>query len=434
MYDVLNWQKLARLGENAPILPNLTQLTLTTPSPIKSRDQLFWIRTFLAPSLVDIRIVKPTSNKLSLLKLPMALNLLRYISSTVPDLQKLSIFIPEIQYDDKDSQMICFWEPSLSSYLGTFTSLKELASTNIVLQPDVLPTIASLRKLEVLDIQGDREPSSDGVHQYIDQKTLPLNPFPKLTSFFWRGTDGNGCIILFECRAFQNLSLLHLYFDGPPDLPEDLMDIWQCALFDVIAKACPKLSDLRIDFTELYNLRKSPKDTKSAILSMSKLPLDTVYLSWADFGDGFNLLDSFDLKSIWPLVTKLSLPHLQTNFMGLYKLSRLPKLEYLVACLYFEGDYYDDFYNAQPLGTSPLRQLNGSNYRMYYSEVAARDAAETLLKFWPNIERIYRDMSNIPEGTLDDDEDPQELIDDLEEINGEIERLRRKKDGRMDDV
>lgn len=146
---------LAGYAKDDPILPNLLRLTLTPPSLIESENQLFWIRTFLSPVLVDIRVADSPGRDVPLLRNEIALTLLKRISKLASGLHRLGIFIElEDQSDgiEESSQHIAFWEPSLPDCFATLGSLREISSVSQLLQPDLLPVIASLKHLEVLKL------------------------------------------------------------------------------------------------------------------------------------------------------------------------------------------------------------------------------------------------------------------------------------------
>ncbi|QRV83213.1 pectate lyase [Ceratobasidium sp. AG-Ba] len=92
-HEILNWRTLAGYAKGDPILPNLLRLTLTPPSWTEAGSQLFWIRIFLSPVLVDIHVVDLPGRDLPLLRNEMELALLKHIPKLASGLCRLSTFI-----------------------------------------------------------------------------------------------------------------------------------------------------------------------------------------------------------------------------------------------------------------------------------------------------------------------------------------------------
>ncbi|QRV97400.1 hypothetical protein RhiJN_25419 [Ceratobasidium sp. AG-Ba] len=425
-YEILNWRTLAGYAKGGPILPNLLRLTLTTPSWMEAGNQLFWIRTFLSPVLVDIRVVDLPGRDLPLLRNEMALALLKHISKLASGLRRLSIFIELTDQSggiEENSQHIAFWEPSLPDCFATLGSLREISSTSQLLQPDLLPTIASLKHLEVLKIRDDG--MSAGVFLPFRLVELLDNPFPVLRQLSWFGSDAEETCHVLEGLVLKNLSRLDLGFTNAPELYDHHHNYWQHQLFKLISEVCPQLTSLSIDFDNSYDLFDSAGRSTNAedmLNYMGRMPLDIVHISQACLGDDFEEVDSEALAAAWPLVTKLSLPDTTATLEGIYKLSRLPKIEVLILKPYFEG--ISEAFFERTAGVSPLHTLKASTSSVYLSEMDTDEAARALVHCWPKIEHYGLDVRP-GEDFVDEGGHEEIMMREANEINAEIQRLRR---------
>ncbi|KAG8730019.1 hypothetical protein FRC10_003204 [Ceratobasidium sp. 414] len=438
-YDVTNWKALAQYARD--ILPNLVQLTLTAPFSITGRHQLFWIRTFLSPSLLDIHVVGEPTGELPLVHPRVALSLLKHISELAPMTQRLSVYIEdedEVRLDE-DSEMIVFWEPQLQSCFKNLRSLRELTSTAAVITPEMLPIVASLAYLEVLNIQLPCD-GSMGVWKTVDPKSLPANPFPALKHFSLCGADAGEAWIVLDYSAFPNVPSLRLELDHYPT-PDELgpgttQPPWEYQLIKLIVRTCPHLTNLDINFDESdhspCNLR-SPSNGWNALLLMSKFPLQTVCISSAAFGliGDSDVVTRDELRVAWPHVTRLSMPHLEAHFNLLYGFSQLPNLQELTLRLYLECDSIDDSFFERPTGSLSLRMLRGSAC-MFLVEAEAKEAARALHHCWPNLEGVEVDPAG---GDEDYGEDHEALLaEQLDEVNREIELLQESRSDSTGDL
>ncbi|KAG8696475.1 hypothetical protein FRC09_008486, partial [Ceratobasidium sp. 395] len=252
-YKFSGWRELGQYAKVAPLLPNLVQLTLTA-YPIESQQQLMWMRTFLAPTTLEIQVVGPAVNKTPLMSIPAASNLLKHVSTVAPGLQRLSLFIQHEEYyqSEGDADVIGFWELSpLQYYLGNLTALQELTCTEAALAPEVFSIIAQLPNLRALNIYPIGRAYS--VRASLNRKCVPPNPFPALEHFSMRVARTEDIPIVLRCLAFPNLSSLRLGIGQRPDLNPTMDDqVWEYEIIELIAKSCPHLNKLRIDFDETH--------------------------------------------------------------------------------------------------------------------------------------------------------------------------------------
>ncbi|KAG9081819.1 hypothetical protein FS749_007361 [Ceratobasidium sp. UAMH 11750] len=418
-YEVKGWNVLAQYAKDDTLLPNLLHLTLTAPFPIESRHQMLWIRTFLAPSIIDVQVISwPPSNELPLVHIPTARSLLTHISKVVPTMQRLSLFIEEkrFQRPEEDADMMGFWELPLSDCFKNLPALQEITTTEAILGADVFRAVSGLAKLKVLDIWAHY--GFTGSWDELDPKSLPSNPFPALEHFSMRRTDAERVRSIFKRPVFSNLSSLRLdlcIWQTP--------EAWQCGLIELIARACPRLTTLNIAFEKVLihddpiDLLELAPDGSTALSLMSKLPLKTVHISNAALGLEPNSVRADALQLAWPLVTELSMPDLRAGFEELYEFSQLPDLQELTLGLNLEDCPNDDFFK-RPIGSLSLRTLCGSTET--YISTTPDISAKALLHCWPNLEEVVYHISADDPARRGNPDCPRSHID---EINRELQQL-----------
>ncbi|KAG8716725.1 hypothetical protein FRC08_008924 [Ceratobasidium sp. 394] len=435
-YKITNRKALAQCAKDTPFLPNLVRLTLTSLFAITGQSQLFWIRTFLSPSLLEILVVGKPIEELPLIQMSLVPSLLQHISEFAPKTQQLSLFIEHNEF----SRPRKYFEilASLRSHFKTLGSLRQLTSTDAVITPSVLPVIASLANLEVLNI--NRPYDGSDICGSVDPKSLPPNPFPALKHFSLCGADAGEAWSVLEYSIFSNLSSLRLefrHYPTPDELGHGNMTPWEYQLVDLITRTCPHLTDLHLNFDEngnsVGNLR-SPSNVGSALQLMTNLPLRVVCIASAHFGlvGDSDVVTRDELEIAWPLVTKLSMPHLEAHFKLLYEFSQLPNLQELTLRLYLEDESIDGNFFEQPTGSLSLRTLWGSG-SMFFVEAEAKLAARVLLHCWPNLECVEIDpRDNLWE--YHDEEDAGTMEQQLDEINQEIRFLRESRSNSTSDL
>ncbi|KAG9121478.1 hypothetical protein FRC07_002558 [Ceratobasidium sp. 392] len=324
-YEFAQWKKLGQYTKAEPLPPNLVQLTSVDESP--------------------------------LMHMPKALSLLKHVSTIVPQIQQLSGFIEHEDYfrPDDDDAVLGFWEPSWHSYFKNLSALRELTCTEAVLVPKAFSGGAYT------------------VWASLNRKCIPPNPFPALKHFSMRGAHAGDVCIVLDCLAFPHLSSLRIGIDVQADNHPLADGPWEYQLVELITRACPRLADLRIDFDESdqydepCNLLLPAKNGSDAIMVMSKLPLETLYICSAILGDTYEPfpIDSKycadHLMTAWPQLTRVHLPRFLGNFNCLYEFSQLPNLEELTLRLLldyhsFEEDglNYDTDLDEIETGSAPL--------------------------------------------------------------------------------
>ncbi|KAG8687136.1 hypothetical protein FRC08_012146 [Ceratobasidium sp. 394] len=421
-YDVTDWQVLPQHAEDNTLLPNLLHLTLTSPFPIRDYLQMIWICSFLAPSILDIRVIR-TLDLLPPVRIQIARDILTRICEITPKIQRLSLFIGEERIDrPEDADMAHRGELPLSDCFKNLPALQEITSTEAILGADVFRALSGLAQLKALDIWVDGR--FVGIWERLDPRSLPSNPFPALERFSMGYTDASRVWAIFERPVFIKLSSLRLGFNRWPRPEEGGAMHRERQLIELIARACPQLTDLYIIFDEertrdeLVNLLELAPDGGTALSSMSKLPLKTVHLSGAVLGyPDDDPIHADALQLAWPLVTELSMPDQQVRFDELYEFSQLPNLELLTVGLVWEQG--DDFFE-QPIVSSSLRTLRGS--AATYLDTAPDVFASILHHCWPNLEEVVFHMG-VDDPPLDDS-DRDDIMFKINEINRALQRRR----------
>ncbi|KAG8730020.1 hypothetical protein FRC10_003205 [Ceratobasidium sp. 414] len=391
---------------------------------------MLWIRTFLAPSILDVQVVGKPGGEIPLIHIPTAVCLLTHIAKAAPNIQHLSLFIEEERFDrpEEDADMIGFWELPLSDCFENLPTLRTIISTEAVLGADVFRTVTGLAELKTLDIWAHG--GFTAIWDELNPKSLPSTPFPALDHFSMRSVGSDEVWTVLGHPVFNNLSSLRLSFHQWPTPEEAGDEPWEYQLIELIAQASPRLTGLNIEFDE-DRIQDEPCDLLdpapnggTALLSMSKLPLVTVHISSAVLCYlNSNAIRSDDLKLAWPLVTKLNMPRLLAGFEELYKFSQLPNLQDLTLCLNLDEDCLPDDFFERPVGSSSLHTLRGST-QMRLSEIGPDISARALLHCWPKLERVlfHIDADDPPHD--DDDDDYDDLMSDIGEINKELQKLR----------
>ncbi|KAG8711939.1 hypothetical protein FRC08_015228 [Ceratobasidium sp. 394] len=425
-YEVKGGEVLVQYAEDGTLLPNLLHLTLTAPFRIKDHHQMFWIQTFLAPSTLDVRVIR-TLRRLSPVRIQIARRILTRISEIAPNIQRLSLFTAAEGIDSPgDAGMASLLELPLSDCFKNLPALQEITSTEAILGANVFRAVSGLAELKVLDIWVFGQIGA--IWEELDLSSLPLNPFPALEHFSIRGTDFERDRSIFSTLPlFSNLSSLQLGFNVRPTPQEEGAAPWEYQLIELIARECPRLTALNIVFDEdldhqdSADLLKLAPDGGTALSSMSKLPLKTVHLSNAVLGPlaGPNSVRADALQLAWPLVTELRMPHLRAGFEELYKFSQLPNLQELALGLNLRRNRLNDDFFGRPIGSSSLRTLRGSTITDI--NTAPDISARALRHCWPNLEEVVFYIG--PNDPLDQD-DYDEPMSDIREINQELQRLR----------
>ncbi|KAG8729590.1 hypothetical protein FRC12_020863 [Ceratobasidium sp. 428] len=143
-YDLVNWEDLLEYSEFTPLLPNLTQLTLTnywwfnyTQNP-----QLPWLLLFASPSLLEYRVVRDLRQKHPVITAPRAEAVLTVLQRRCPKLNTLELFSgPGIVHKDEEpllpsqcNRSAIFKVMPLRALSTTLTMLREIGDMHTITQ------------------------------------------------------------------------------------------------------------------------------------------------------------------------------------------------------------------------------------------------------------------------------------------------------------
>jgi hypothetical protein len=322
-YWIPNWSSFMAHARNKPPLPNLKALTLTSIST--HNNQLMWIRSFLSPSLVEIRVI-PSSNYTPFLPYLEASTMFRYITDFCPNLQNLSLFPnSEDLSDRKDAphdpqSMINFWDSALPRYLERSQTLRRLTTTTEVLMPENVVHLGSLPHLERLSI-------SPGARALIVDRPAPADSFLALQTFSLRSAPHPLFGNIWRLGSFKCLTTLKLYFNTRPTSKPEAIS-WASKLVSSICDGSPRLTHLTIDFDLNTTLGPLSMDSETLFLPMKALPLQELDIREGYLGDKVKI--HHIIPQVWAQLRLLHLPDEVGSCEELYWFSQLPNLEHLV--------------------------------------------------------------------------------------------------------
>ncbi|QRV83305.1 hypothetical protein RhiJN_11321 [Ceratobasidium sp. AG-Ba] len=306
------------------LLPNLTQLDLTTESP--SENQLVWIRAFLSPSLEKIRVFPP-DNTTPFISYIEASKILGYIISTCPRLKVLYLY-PKHQDPTQTTEgfsdareVIDFWDSSMPLYLSKLHSLIELDSTTELLTPSNLPYLSQLPHLETLLLHPSNSP-------FLYQSHPPPNSFRSLRSLTLARIPYTLFTEIWRLQIFDQLTYLSLVFTSLPEGQQE-RGVWSSNLVSLICDTCLKLANLRLDFDRYdqlgwVELIPSTFIPPMKALSLTFLELRCAYLSEEGVSTAYSMM-----PMAWSTITNLSLDEFHVTEKELHWFTELPVLEEL---------------------------------------------------------------------------------------------------------
>jgi hypothetical protein len=322
-YWIPNWSGFMTYARNKTMLPNLKTLTLTATSA--HNNQLMWIRSFLSPSLVEIRVI-PSNNYTPFLSYLGASTMFRYITDFCPNLQNLSLFPNsedpnahrEAPHDPQS--MINFWDSVLPWYLERAQTLRRLTTTTEVLMPENVGHLGDLPHLERLSI-------SPAARALLVDKPAPENAFPALRTFSLRSAPHSLFDDVDRLGFFKCLTTLKLEFTTRPTSKPEAIS-WARKLVSLICNGSPHLADLTIDFDLNNTLGLLSIDSEALLAPMKTVPLQELCIIEADLGKQGNIHKTMPI--VWAQLTVLTLPDERGSPEELYWFSQLPCLTHLV--------------------------------------------------------------------------------------------------------
>ncbi|KDN33977.1 hypothetical protein RSAG8_12936, partial [Rhizoctonia solani AG-8 WAC10335] len=397
-YDFSGWSTLNQ--RQSPLLPHLSSLTMRgTCGSRGSGDQLLWTTLLASSTLREVRTVSSGKKRPNpLLVAPVVASLLlSKITHQCPDLQVLSIF-PEPSLTSTGSYkegifetFLTFSQPPFQHYLAQSRQLRELASTGLILQSDVLPIVASLPRLVHLEI------FTPSIDIDPDEISLPENAFPSLQRLSLYLALNQGATDLWKIHALRQLTSLRIEFRDQHNDDTDDPENWARNLLSTIAKNSPNLRHLHVNFSLCDSCEDEPCDLGDPVLleELSTLPLETVTLESAWFGthdpDVFNCI-----PTAFPNVIDLRMPTLHAPLNLLPYFAKLPKLQHLVLDLDLTHGSRCDLPPTVPVGLA-LHTLETKDECAPLGDLVS--LAKDLLLLWPNLQRVVCPKDGIVAGT-----------------------------------
>ncbi|KAJ1301635.1 hypothetical protein OPQ81_008880 [Rhizoctonia solani] len=314
-----NWAVLAARSRGYGLLPNLSQLTLSTFFGwADDSEPLIWARTFMSPSLTAIHITAK-SDRHHHLSFPIASTLLRHAVSNCPQLRMLSLVTSDRykgQIPTNLSEALMFWEPSYYESLS-YLPLRELCcSTGLLLSANI-HTLSKLQFLERLKLYSGRE-LPDHCIPSPGFKLLPRLGDLTLIAMYW-----SDIINILEMNIYSGVKSLIVHMtDTIDDEPEPLDDASVRSLAVLVARCCPDLTNLEIDCGNDYAF--SPEDI-TVFEALLALPLRAVSL--VNISVPPTMLEK--LLSFFPLASTIRMPDSPLKIGGLHYFFRLPQLVHL---------------------------------------------------------------------------------------------------------
>lgn len=259
---------------------------------------------------------------------------LEAITKCCPNVEHLVLHPCDIELDHVE------YIPSQSwyRYIGVFQKLRRLSITEGWLDYPSLLALSRLPSLKDLDIwPGDLE-GFDIPDDLI--RELPPGAFPALRGLALKNLHPFAIAEIFSIRVmFERITHLFIRFN-PQELdisnhdghsPALWRNSWIVHRFLPLLQNTPCLDNLGVEFSSsediVYRI-----GVPEVLDVMAKLPLRTVHLDHMHLGTGdFD----FDLGSIWPKVTKLSMPHQHASLQELSYFTAMPKLRRLIVMVDF---------------------------------------------------------------------------------------------------
>ncbi|CAE6416928.1 unnamed protein product [Rhizoctonia solani] len=385
-----NWSMLSAHSRTHGLLPNLSQLTLTTYFGWADESELFiWIRTFMSPSLTSLHITVKSESVLHQVSFPVARALLRHAVSNCPDLHELSLVTSE-QYKGKTlgnlALALAFWEPSYYESLLSLP-LRELSCSTSLLLPANIHTLNELGSLERLKLHGGSRPL-DHTILWSGCKVLPQLSSLALVMVHWSDVIG-----ILEMDIYSGVKSLIIRIADPDDIeiePDLIDDPLITRLMVLIARCCPALTDLEVDCGSDYFF--SPTDA-SAFEALTGLALHTVAL--VNMSLPLAMLENLVL--FFPSASTIKVPDFSLKLSELHYFARLPKLVHLAIGLDASPPREPFPHQVDPMTeVAPDFQLLEIDASPADLTVDLSPLSRYLLSIWPNLDQVAWTQGRAP--------------------------------------
>ncbi|QRV81355.1 hypothetical protein RhiJN_09370 [Ceratobasidium sp. AG-Ba] len=430
MYDtsgkqlkIQGWWTLISRNRQRTLLPNLRRVTFQSKTN-HGPDIAMWVQAFGSHSITSIMSEHDTfSHPVPVVSYTMTSFLLKSISETCPNIQRLSCF-PDAHVggvgQDGENYMLPLLSPEpFFNYLAGFYQLEQLDTTTAWLRADSLLALSQLPQLRTLAING--RPHDEIA---ILEDWFPPNAFPALqTLSLTRIHPEDLSNILFMGPLVGRLDSLELEFDS--SLIEELrVDIdereWLYRHIIHPLQVIKTLTDLTID-ADVSCQSVIQELGAESLLVFQHLPLETVHLN--GFKISHDILNP-GLGLAWQNVTVLRMQKQCAKLSTLVSFASLPALrelemildlkldELLPVLLPGEPVLSMTMLKASTLGHEENRICSGFTELDHVSRI--------LLRLWPNLKEVQWSKPFRRAST------PEELatLDRVNFLNGYLQTLR----------
>lgn len=332
-YKVLGWPILtAELqARSRPFLPRLQTLEFSNNLyPTHGDEEVMWITTIANETTLRVHMLPARWSIHQWIPYDTTSRLLHVLADRSPNIQELSMYPDDdrMPLGDSDPQETPASSQPWYSYLPRLEGLRHLSVTDGWLYGPCLMILSWLPKLETLEFYpGSLKDFSIIFDIDFD---LHLGWFSSLRRISMQGLSPLGVIEVFGiCEMFQQITELEI--DMGLELLDDgeWRDHWITHDFLPLLANAPQLKFLTIEIRTLRGL-KHPIGVPEVLDVMAQLPLETVHLGGMHLGTGAL---EIDLSSVWPSVTKLSMPSQYASLQELSYFAAMPKLEHLTVAL-----------------------------------------------------------------------------------------------------
>jgi hypothetical protein len=356
-FCVVGWEVLLSLrAQCGSLLPNLTSLTIEHSQSLEMSDKgdpFLWITSFLAPSLVDIRIIPAADWARVMTSYRMTTAILDAVIQRSPCVTKLSIFPDEEATIPNEGDLTHWSGPGFYHFFQYSLALEDLTISSAILESKPIDLLGRLPKLKRLTVY-----FCSSVVEIDPEFPWPLNLFPSLRELYIIDLMFMDIEPIFDYLKFMLAPLTYFKICKSSEDQGDGWDFITSQFFPAL-RDMPCLVDIDVDFgTTLSNIHDIGNADTLGILS--NLPLQSFSYHWATLGS--HGLEQ-DLLNVWPSLTILNMPHMRVSLFNMSFLAALPCLERLVANLDF---FYDPMRLPEPHNVG--QRLRFLEYAAHYED------------------------------------------------------------------
>ncbi|KAG8722078.1 hypothetical protein FRC09_006867 [Ceratobasidium sp. 395] len=379
------WSTLSLQAQRAPLLPNLESLKFAQLFSDEN-EVVLWISVLVSPSLktLDLRGLRSTLSHLG------TATVLGLLTQNTPNLKKISHHLTVVPSTDDTA----FLEKSAASQLvlsplarGHLQNSQHLVHLDIggqFIDSTTFLELSRLPKLEHLSIeQLSNEDSS--LAKIFNNIQLPANSFPSLQKLQLDFSVLDDIVAAWNVKPFVSglTTVVLLYNTENPRVrtiyDNDVLNL----ILPIISASSPHITQLTLDSVESLGSEPLSKKLRNAPWThMGRLSLSYLELNHFD-ADAASFKN---VQQIWPHLVVLAIPTQTLTFQHLVYLSRLPKLEEILAHGLEDMGKVPE---TQCQCSSPLRTIEFDEmFNDWVGAESIENVARFLLKLWPELERV----------------------------------------------